>query len=213
MPLRIDKIFEKLSEVIVNPVSELNYKNEYTFCIAVLLSAQSTDKSVNLATGALFNLADTAEKMLEFGEERLLQHIRTIGLCNTKCRNIIALSKMLVAKHNSRIPRKREDLEALPGIGRKSANVILNTLFGIDCIAVDTHVLRVSNRLGLTSARTPLGVEDALTRVVPARFRKTASNLLVLHGRYTCTARLPKCATCCISGLCPQKLAPLVRRP
>jgi endonuclease-3 len=199
---RVEQIFKRLSKCIPHPVSELVYKNEYTFCIAVLLSAQSTDRSVNLATGPLFAVADTPEKMLELGDNGLRQHIRAIGLYNNKARNILALSEMLISKHGSRIPQERDYLEQLPGIGRKSANVILNTLFNVDCIAVDTHVFRVSRRIGLASSNTPLGVERELSNSVRKEMRGNAGNLLVLHGRYVCISRNPRCLTCCISDLC-----------
>jgi endonuclease-3 len=209
MPLKTDvvcEIFERLRESIPHPVSELNYRNEFTFCIAVLLSAQSTDKAVNLATKSLFDTADTPEKMLKLGEENLTQYIKTIGLYNNKCRNIIKLSEKLVLEYGSQVPRSREDLERLPGIGRKSANVILNTLFGVPCIAVDTHVFRVSKRIWIATSNTTLGVEKELMQTVPEKFHGQASNILVLHGRYTCTAKNPKCDKCCIPDLCKHKL-------
>lgn len=196
------KIFERLSAKTKTPFTELAYINEFTFCVAVILSAQSTDKAVNKATSELFQVINTPNDMLALGEEKLKQYIKSIGLYNNKAKNILLLSKILVQNFNSTIPRDRDTLEKLPGIGRKSANVIVNNLFGKPYIAVDTHVLRVSNRLGLSDKTTPLGVENDLMTIVPVKYHKDASNLLVLHGRYICIAKKPKCAECIINDLC-----------
>jgi endonuclease-3 len=199
---RVQKIFQRLEAHNPNPQSELDFQNGYTFCVAVLLSAQTTDKAVNAATKALFGAANTPEKMLALGLAKLTNYIKTLGLYNNKARNIMALSEILVTRYGSQIPRNRGDLEALPGIGRKSANVVLNRLFGLDYIAVDTHVLRVSKRLSMTKASTPLAVEKDLLSVIPKKFHKNASDWLVLHGRYICTAKSPKCSNCLIVDLC-----------
>ncbi|MDR3031360.1 MAG: endonuclease III [Holosporales bacterium] len=198
----IKEIFERFEIENPDPKSDLIANNEYTFCIAVLLSAQTTDKAVNKATKELFKIADSPEKMLELGEEKLRDFIKILGFHNTKSKNIILLSKMLVDKYNSKIPNNREDLEKLPGIGRKSANVILNRVFKLDYIGVDTHVLRVSNRIGLSDHKTPLEVERALLNVVPKEFHKYVSDWLVLHGRYICTAKKPNCSHCFLHDLC-----------
>lgn len=196
------KIFARLSEKTKTPFTELAYINEFTFCVAVILSAQSTDKAVNKATSELFQVIKTPKDMLALGEERLKKYIKSIGLYNNKAKNILLLSKILIQNFNSTIPKDRDTLEKLPGIGRKSANVIVNNLFGKPYIAVDTHVLRVSNRLGLSDKTTPLGVENDLMTIVPVKYHKDVSNLLVLHGRYICTAKKPKCAECIINDLC-----------
>ena len=198
----IEEIFERLKQENPNPTSELAANNEFTFAIAVLLSAQTTDKMVNKVTKELFAIADTPEKMLEFGFDKLKEYIHPLGFFNNKAKNVIALSEVLIKKYNSQIPTTRNELEQLPGIGRKSANVIANRLFGAGTIAVDTHVLRVSKRLGLTAETEPLGVERDLLANVPTQYHKNASDWLVLHGRYICTAKKPKCQECCLFDLC-----------
>ncbi len=199
---KIQEIFYRLSEKIENPHTELKYSNEFTFCIAVILSAQSTDKAVNKITNNLFEIVNSPEDVVNLGEEKLKTFIKSIGLYNNKARNILSLSKILVQDFNSIIPKNRDALEKLPGIGRKSANVITNNLFGDPYIAVDTHVLRVSNRLGLTNSTKPLKVELDLMRIISKEYHKNASNLLVLHGRYVCSAKNPKCSKCIINDLC-----------
>ena len=201
-PDTVNEIFERFKERNPNPKSELISVNNYTFCIAVLLSAQATDKSVNKATINLFKVADTPEKMIGLGVDGLKSYIKTIGLFNNKAKNIIALSEVLVKKHNSEIPNARDILETLPGIGRKSANVIMNELFDGTYVAVDTHVLRVANRLGLSNKQTPLGVEEDLLKILPEKFHKNASHWLVLHGRYICKAQHPACTNCFLNDLC-----------
>lgn len=198
----IAEIFERLQNENPSPETELNAPNNYTFSIAVLLSAQTTDKAVNKATKELFKIADSPEKMIAIGVEKLIEHIKNLGLFNNKAKNIIKLSEILIEKHNSMIPDNIEELEKLPGIGRKSANVILNHLFGQNTIAVDTHVLRVSNRLGLSKSKTPNDVEKDLLNVIPKKFHKNASDWLVLHGRYICLAKKPKCEECFLYDLC-----------
>ncbi|GHT88946.1 endonuclease III [Alphaproteobacteria bacterium] len=198
----IIKIFEKFKQNNPNPKSELSAPNDYTFCISVLLSAQTTDKSVNKVTEELFKIADTPEKILGIGEDKLKNYIKSLGFFNVKAKNIMLLSKFLVEKYQSNIPNKREELEKLPGIGRKSANVILNRIFNFNFIGVDTHVLRVSNRIGLTTCETPMKVEQDLIKIVPIEFHKNASDWLVLHGRYVCVARKPKCSECFLKEFC-----------
>jgi len=199
----ITEIFERFQDDNSNPKTELIACNEYTFCLAVLLSAQTTDKAVNKATLSLFEIANTPEKMLSIGIDVLKSHIKTLGLYNNKAKNIMLLSEKLIKEFNSEIPKSRDLLETLPGIGRKSANVIMNSLFnGEDCIAVDTHVIRLSNRLGLTKSKDPIDIEKDLIRLVPKKFHKNVSNWLVLHGRYICTAKNPKCNDCFLYDLC-----------
>ena len=189
------------------PKGELESVNHFTLLVAVVLSAQATDAGVNKATRALFKVADTPEKMAALGEEKLRDYIKTIGLYKGKARNVIALSNMLIEKHGSQVPRTREELQELPGAGRKTANVVLNIAFGEPTLAVDTHVFRVSNRTGLAPGKNPLEVELELDRAIPARFKTHAHHWLILHGRYTCLARNPKCAACIINDLClwPEK--------
>jgi endonuclease-3 len=184
--------------------SELEHKNPFTFAVSVLLSAQATDKSVNAATGELFELADTPAKMLALGLERLKGYIKTIGLYNNKAKNIMAMSEILVDKFHGRLPKTRDGLQSLPGIGRKSANVIMNELYGAPYIGVDTHVMRLSHRLDLVpeNADTPEKIEVALDKATPGKYKPFISNYLVLYGRYTCTARRPKCVDCGIRDLC-----------
>ena len=189
------------------PRGELEHINPYTLLVAVALSAQATDVGVNKATRNLFPLADTPEKMVALGEERVRDLIKTIGLYRNKAKNVIALSEKLIAEHNSQVPRSREALEALPGVGRKTANVVLNIAFGESTIAVDTHLFRVGNRTGLAPGKNPLEVELGLLKIVPAEFARHAHHWLILHGRYTCVARKPLCGKCIINDLCrwPEK--------
>ena len=198
-------IMEKLASLFPSVSSELNSINNYTFLIAVLLSSQTKDKSVNAITEKLFKIASTPEQMLELGLDNLKNYIKTIGLYNNKAKNIIALSKVLVEQYNSEVPLDRDILESLPGIGRKSANVILNNIFNAPYIAVDTHVARVSKRLGLTNNTNVIKIEKDLYKVIPSKYHNTASDLLVMHGRYTCTARNPKCSKCILKDICSFK--------
>ena len=198
----IEALFARLSAANPAPTSELNYINPYTLLVAVVLSAQATDVGVNKATGPLFAKADTPQKMLALGEEALREHIRTIGLYRNKAKNVIGLSERLVAEHGGEVPRSREALEALPGVGRKTANVVLNVAFKEPTIAVDTHIFRVGNRTGLAPGKTPLEVEQGLEAVVPEPYRLHAHHWLILHGRYVCKARRPECEVCVIADLC-----------
>ncbi|GAB4228966.1 MAG: endonuclease III [Methyloligellaceae bacterium] len=184
------------------PRSELDYVNPFTLLVAVVLSAQATDVGVNKATKALFAVADTPQKMLALGEERLRDYIKTIGLYRNKAKNVIGLSRALVEKHGGEVPRTREELEALPGVGRKTANVVLNVAFGQPAIAVDTHIFRVANRTGLAPGKTPLEVEQILEAVIPEKYKLHAHHWLILHGRYVCKARKPDCENCIIEDLC-----------
>ena len=195
-------IFEILRNADPEPTTELEYASEFELLIAVMLSAQATDISVNLATEKLYKVANTPQTILDLGERKLKTYIRHIGLYNSKAANVIKTCKLLVDIHNSQVPRSREDLEALPGVGRKTANVILNTAFGEPTIAVDTHIFRVSNRTRLAPGKTPLAVEKSLLKFVPAEFQQHAHHWLILHRRYTCTARSPKCHECSIFELC-----------
>ena len=199
---RVNKICERLQQSIKNPVSELIYISNYTFVIAVVLSAQSTDKQVNKVTSKLFDRYKTIDDILALGVDGLQRKINSIGLFRNKAKNIIALSEKLKKDFDSKVPNTREELESLPGVGRKSANVILNTLFDKDTIAVDTHVLRLCNRLGISDSKNPKDVENDLEKQIPKQYRKNISNLLVLHGRYVCKARNPKCNICVISDCC-----------
>jgi endonuclease-3 len=201
----IDEFFRRLSAAIPAPRTELEYANPFTRRVAVVLSAQATDVSVNKATPPLFALADTPEKMAALGEKKVRNFIKTIGLFNTKAKNVIALSHILVEKHGSQVPRAREALEALPGVGRKTASVVLHEAFGENTIAVDTHVFRVANRTGLAPAKTPHAVEDRLMKVVPDKWKHGAHHWLILHGRYTCKARKPDCPVCVVRELCVYK--------
>jgi len=198
----IDKVFESLSKREPDPRTELNFQDPYTLLVAVALSAQATDVSVNKATGPLFQRANTPEKMVALGVEGVKSYIKTIGLFNTKAENVIKLSRMLIDKHNSIVPEDRAALEALPGVGRKTANVVLNEAFGHPTIAVDTHIFRVGNRTGMAPGKTPDAVEKELLRRVPKRFQKGAHHWLILHGRYVCKARKPECSNCAISEYC-----------
>ena len=201
----IEEFFRRLEERDPNPRGELDYINPYTLLVAVVLSAQATDVGVNKATGPLFKVADTPEKMLALGEARVRDYIKTIGLFNTKAKNVIALSRILIAEHGSEVPRNREALEKLPGVGRKTANVVLNIAFGEPTIAVDTHIFRVGNRTGLAPGKTVLAVEQKLEKAVPAKYRLHAHHWLILHGRYICKARKPDCPACPVNDLCAYK--------
>lgn len=201
-PEQIAEIFRRFHDADPTPEGELDYLNPYTLLVAVALSAQATDVSVNRATGPLFKRADTPEKMLALGEETLISHIRTIGLYRNKAKNVMALSRILIDKHGSEVPRDRALLEELPGVGRKTANVVLNIAFGEPTIAVDTHIFRVGNRTGLAPGKTPLEVELKLEKAVPAEYKRHAHHWLILHGRYICKARKPACPRCIISDLC-----------
>jgi endonuclease-3 len=198
----VDTFFRRLAAERPDPTTELDFINPYTLLVAVVLSAQATDVSVNKASEALFAVADTPEKMLALGEARLIDFIRTIGLYRTKAKNVIALSETLIREHGGKVPADREALERLPGVGRKTANVVLNVAFGQPTIAVDTHIFRVCNRTGLAPGRTPLEVEQELERVVPAQWKKGCHHWLILHGRYTCVARRPNCPACVVRDLC-----------
>jgi endonuclease-3 len=198
----VENFFARLSAANPNPASELAHRDPFTLLVAVLLSAQATDVGVNKATEALFAVADTPETMLALGEERLRHFIRTIGLFNTKAKNVIQLSRVLIERHGGNVPRDRGALEALPGVGRKTANVVLNVAFGEPTIAVDTHVFRVANRTGLACGTTPEKVEAALMARVPEPWRHHAHHWLILHGRYVCKARRPMCERCIVSDLC-----------
>jgi endonuclease-3 len=198
----VETFFTRLRAKIPAPRTELESKNPYTLLVAVVLSAQATDKGVNRATAPLFARVDTPEKMVAYGEERLREAIKTIGLFNMKAKNVIALSKSLVENHGGKVPKTREELQALPGVGRKTANVVLNVAFGEPTIAVDTHIFRVCNRTGLAPGRNPLEVEAALEATVPAKFKLGAHHWLILHGRYTCVARRPLCPECVVADLC-----------
>jgi endonuclease III len=195
-------LFSRLAEAIPEPKTELIYHSPFELLIAVVLSAQATDKSVNKATALLFPVANTPEKILALGEDGLKHYIKTIGLYNSKAANIIKLCESLLAKHQGQVPQNREELEALAGVGRKTANVMLNTAFGHPTIAVDTHIFRVSNRTGLATGKNVLEVEKNLDKTVPQSFKHDAHHLLILHGRYTCIARKPRCGSCVIADLC-----------
>lgn len=206
----VEEFFRRLAAERPNPRGELEHVDPYTLLVAVVLSAQATDAGVNKATERLFKVADTPEKMLKLGEARLRGYIKTIGLHNSKAKNIVALSQILVREHGGKVPRDRAALEALPGVGRKSANVVLNTAFGEPTIAVDTHIFRLGNRTGLAPGKTPRAVEDKLLRVVPERYRLNAHHWLILHGRYVCKARKPECPRCVVNDLCRYKAKTLV---
>lgn len=201
-PNQIDAFFARLAAANPEPRTELNYSNPYTLLVAVVLSAQATDVGVNKATGPLFAIADTPDAMLMLGEEGVKAHIRTIGLFNNKAKNVIALSHVLIGEHGGQVPQDRSALEALPGVGRKTANVVLNEAFGQETIAVDTHIFRVGNRTGLAPGKTPDKVEARLLEVVPKRWRRHAHHWLILHGRHICKARKPACPTCPVHDLC-----------
>jgi endonuclease-3 len=203
----VGAIFTRFRAANPEPRGELEHVNPYTLLVAVVLSAQATDAGVNKATRPLFAHVDTPEKMLALGEERLREAIQTIGLYRNKAKNVMALSRLLVERYGGEVPRDREALEALPGVGRKTANVVLNMAFGEPTLAVDTHVFRVSNRLPLVVGKTPLEVELGLAKIIPAEFMLHAHHWLILHGRYVCKARLPNCSRCVVADLCewPEK--------
>ncbi|MEN8218357.1 MAG: endonuclease III [Pseudomonadota bacterium] len=195
-------LFARLQAQNPHPTTELNYSSHFELLIAVILSAQATDKSVNKATQPLFKIANTAQTTLALGEDGLREHIKTIGLYNNKARNIIKTCQILIQQHSGKVPSERQSLEALPGVGRKTANVILNTAFGEPTIAVDTHIFRIANRTGLAPGKTVSEVEKQLLNRVPKKYQKEAHHWLILHGRYTCVARKPKCKQCMIADLC-----------
>lgn len=195
-------LFTRLQAQNPHPTTELHYRTPFELLIAVILSAQATDKSVNKVTAVLFSFANTPSQILALGEEQLREYIKTIGLFNTKARNIIKTCQQLIAQHHSEVPSERPALEALPGVGRKTANVILNTAFGKPTIAVDTHIFRVANRTGLATGKTVRIVENQLLATIPPEFRKNAHHWLILHGRYTCLARQPRCGQCIINDIC-----------
>lgn len=197
-----EEFFRRLAEIDPNPTTELDYSTPFELLIAVILSAQATDVGVNKATARLFPVANTPEEILELGEDGLKEYIRTIGLYNSKARNIMRACRDLVDKHGDEVPDNRAELEALAGVGRKTANVVLNTAFGHPTMAVDTHIFRVANRTGLAPGKTPLAVEKALLKRVPDQYLQNAHHWLILHGRYTCRARSPKCAECPVLDLC-----------
>jgi endonuclease-3 len=203
-PRKVRAIYERFEKANPNPRGELIHEaeNPYTLLVAVVLSAQATDAGVNKATAKLFPVADTPQKMVALGEERLREYIKTIGLYRMKAKNVIALSQKLIAEHGGKVPRDRETLETLPGVGRKTANVVLNIAFGEPTIAVDTHIFRIGNRTGLAPGKTPREVEDGLERVTPKEFKLHAHHWLILHGRYVCIARKPNCPACLIADLC-----------
>jgi len=196
------QIFERLRADNPHPTTELRYSSPFELLIAVILSAQATDRGVNKATARLFPLANTAEAILDLGEQGLKEHIKTIGLFNSKAKNIIQTCRILLSEHGGEVPRERRALEALPGVGRKTANVVLNTAFGEPTMAVDTHIFRVANRTGIGPGKTVLEVEKRLLRLIPREFLKDAHHWLILLGRYTCTARKPRCGSCLIEDLC-----------
>lgn len=198
----IQAFYSALAAALPEPKSELEYTSPYTLLVAVVLSAQATDKGVNKATRGLFAAADTPEKMVALGEEAVRDHIKTIGLFNTKAKNVVALSKILVDRYGGEIPHDRDALETLPGVGRKTANVVLNVAFGMPTIAVDTHIFRISNRTGLAIGKTPRAVEDRLEKITPKAFVQNAHHWLILHGRYICKARKPDCPHCVVRDIC-----------
>jgi endonuclease-3 len=201
-PAEIEEIFRRLAAANPEPQTELHYVNPYTLLVAVVLSAQSTDEGVNRATKPLFAIADSPEKMVALGEDTVRDMIKTIGLFRNKAKNVILLSQQLIERHGGQVPDDREALEALPGVGRKTANVVLNTAFGHSTIAVDTHLFRLGNRIGLAPGATPLEVETKLLKVVPKAYGRYAHHWLILHGRYVCKAKKPECWRCLISDLC-----------
>jgi len=199
------EFFARLKKVLPDPKTELEYVNPYTLLVAVVLSAQATDKGVNRATEDLFKRVDTPEKMVKLGVAGLTRYIKTIGLYRGKAKNVIALSKLLIEQHDGEVPHDREALEELPGVGRKTANVVLNVAFGEKTIAVDTHIFRVANRTGLAPGKNPREVEDGLVKIVPDEYALHAHHWLILHGRYTCVARKPHCPECVVRDLCRYK--------
>jgi len=204
-PKDVEEFFRRLAAARPAPTTELEYASPFTLLVAVVLSAQATDVGVNKATAPLFAIVDTPQKMLALGEARLVEYIRSIGLYRTKARNVMKLSALLVERHGGEVPRERAALEALPGVGRKTASVVLNVAFGERTIAVDTHIFRVANRTGLASGKTPLAVELGLEKRVPEPYVQHAHHWLILHGRYVCKARRPDCPSCVVSDLCRYK--------
>jgi endonuclease-3 len=202
---QVFEFFRRLAEANPSPTTELDYRNPYTLLVAVVLSAQATDASVNIACRPLFERIQKPRQMVDLGEDRLREAIKTIGLFNTKAKNVIALSQALIDHYGGEVPRTREELQSLPGVGRKTANVVLNTAFGEETFAVDTHVFRVCNRTGLAPGKTPDEVEAKLDKIVPQPFRRDAHHWLILHGRYVCKARLPECWRCPVIDLCRYK--------
>jgi endonuclease-3 len=200
-----DEIFERLKQDNPNPTTELNYRSPFELLIAVILSAQATDVSVNKATEPLFKVANTAEQIFALGEEKLKQYIKTIGLFNSKAKNVIQTCQILAERYQGEVPHTRKELEALPGVGRKTANVVLNTAFDQLTMAVDTHIFRVSNRTKIAPGKTPLEVEEKLVKFIDKKYLKDAHHWLILHGRYICVARKPKCQACIIEDLCEFK--------
>lgn len=203
---QVISLFERFKSENPVPKTELIATNNYTLLVSVVLSAQATDKSVNKATESLYQKVDTPQKMLELGEEGLIGYIKSIGLYKNKAKNVIALSKILIEKFNSEIPKTREDLMSLPGVGRKTANVILNVVYGEKTMPVDTHLLRISPRIGLSFGTTPESIEMDLLKIIPDEYMQHAHHWLILHGRYVCTARNPKCSECLISDICQHNL-------
>ncbi len=203
--LKRHEIFKRLESQNPSPTTELNYTSSFELLIAVILSAQATDISVNKATVKLFKQANSPEKIIKMGKAKLKENIKTIGLFNTKAENVLKTCRILLDDHSGEVPRTREELESLPGVGRKTANVVLNTAFGLPTIAVDTHIFRVSNRTGLAVGKDVRKVEDALMKFVPNEFKRHAHHWLILHGRYTCLARKPRCGSCLIEDLCEFK--------
>jgi endonuclease-3 len=201
-PHKRSEIFARLAAANPQPTTELAYRTPYELLVAVILSAQATDKSVNLATRELFGIADAPQKMVTLGVDGLIPYIKTIGLFRMKARNVVEMSRLLLERHGGEVPPTREALEQLPGVGRKTANVVLNTAFGQDTMAVDTHIFRVANRTGIAPGKTPLEVEERLMKFVPHPYRRNAHHWLILHGRYVCKARKPECPRCLIADLC-----------
>jgi len=204
-PVDIEEVFRRFQAANPEPKGELHSVNDYTLLVAVVLSAQATDEGVNRATRTLFAIADSPQKMVALGEDKLRDYIKTIGLFRGKAKNVIALSRQLIEKHDGKVPDDRAALEALPGVGRKTANVILNSAFGHPTIAVDTHLFRLGNRMGLAPGKTPYDVEMKLLKVVPEAYGRHAHHWLILHGRYVCKARKPECWRCIVADLCPFK--------
>jgi endonuclease-3 len=204
-PAVIPEFFARLKKAMPEPKTELEYDNVYQLLVAVVLSAQATDVGVNRATGPLFKFLETPQQMVALGEKKLIDHIKTIGLFRTKARNVIALSHLLIERHGGEVPKTHEELQALPGVGRKTANVVMNVAYGEATIAVDTHIFRVGNRTGLAPGKNPLKVELKLLKRVPEEYRLHAHHWLILHGRYTCKARKPECYKCVVNDLCTYK--------
>ncbi|MCH8322465.1 MAG: endonuclease III [Proteobacteria bacterium] len=208
--VKVEEFLQRMQKANPNPKGELDYTNEFTLLVAVVLSAQATDVGVNKATKALFKAADTPERMLALGLEGLKEYIKTIGLFNTKAKNIIGLSQALIAEHGGRVPEDRAALEKFPGVGRKTANVVLNIAFNHPTIAVDTHIFRVGNRTGLAPGKNPLEVEKKLLEIIPDHYKHHAHHWLILHGRYICKARKPECTKCLVSDLCEYQAKTIV---